>query len=240
MQKSVRLLHLLALTSYADHHPVAVVSVADVKGDSSSPKGSSTTATFNRSLLILTPHRALRFTAMTQERHEIWFTALGALADPVGDLAPLFEEPVEDAIPELAPSPRISEEAAEPPQVPRAAIHSRKRSSSGPRMVQSHDFAGYSGPPRAIMSNVELSEISDAGAFGTSRIMANGAFDAVSTVRMEAFIAGEQEARWRRTGRESGVWGKERRGKRKDMAYFGVPESAGGNFRMREDPFGAF
>ena len=35
---------------------------------------------FNRSILILTPQRALKFTAMSAERHYIWLTALSFLA----------------------------------------------------------------------------------------------------------------------------------------------------------------
>jgi hypothetical protein len=42
------------------------------------PKGA--TAVFNRSILILTPQRALKFTAITAERHYTWLTALSFLA----------------------------------------------------------------------------------------------------------------------------------------------------------------
>lgn len=50
----------------------------DVKDDNPSPKGAPTL--FNRSILILTPQRALKFTATTAERHYIWLTALSFLA----------------------------------------------------------------------------------------------------------------------------------------------------------------
>jgi len=50
----------------------------DVKDDNLAPKG--ITNIFNRSILILTPARALKFTAMTRERHYIWLTALSFLA----------------------------------------------------------------------------------------------------------------------------------------------------------------
>lgn len=63
------------------------------------PKGSVTGPHFNRSILILTPQRALKFTATTQERHYIWLTALSFLShSPISmnDLAPLPPLPPED------------------------------------------------------------------------------------------------------------------------------------------------
>jgi hypothetical protein len=57
---------------------VAIQSVLDVKDDNPAPKG--TGAVFNRSILILTPQRALKFTASSSERHYIWLTALSFLA----------------------------------------------------------------------------------------------------------------------------------------------------------------
>jgi Meiotic cell cortex C-terminal pleckstrin homology len=44
------------------------------------PKGSVVGAHFNRSILILTPERALKFTATSQDRHFIWLTALSFLS----------------------------------------------------------------------------------------------------------------------------------------------------------------
>ena len=44
------------------------------------PKGSISGPHFNRSILILTPERALKFTATSQERHFIWLTALSFLS----------------------------------------------------------------------------------------------------------------------------------------------------------------
>ncbi|KAK1255215.1 hypothetical protein MKX08_009210 [Trichoderma sp. CBMAI-0020] len=58
---------------------LAIQSVLDVKDDNPSPRG-ITTPIFNRSILILTPQRALKFTASTSERHYLWLTALSFLA----------------------------------------------------------------------------------------------------------------------------------------------------------------
>jgi len=63
------------------------------------PKGSVTGVHFNRSILILTPQRALKFTATTQERHYIWLTALSFLShSPISmkDLAPMPPMPPEE------------------------------------------------------------------------------------------------------------------------------------------------
>ncbi|KAM0333067.1 hypothetical protein ACHAQA_001725 [Verticillium albo-atrum] len=57
---------------------VTIQSVLDVKDDNPTPKGGS--SLFNRSILILTPQRALKFTAVSAERHYIWLTALSFLA----------------------------------------------------------------------------------------------------------------------------------------------------------------
>ncbi len=57
-----------------------IQSVLDVRDDTPSPKGSSPQQTFSRSILILTPQRALKFTAVSKERHYVWLTALSFLS----------------------------------------------------------------------------------------------------------------------------------------------------------------
>ncbi|KAF8862463.1 hypothetical protein BDZ45DRAFT_723288 [Acephala macrosclerotiorum] len=57
---------------------LTIQSVLDVKDDNPPPKGSA--PLFNRSILILTPARALKFTAVSAERHYVWLTALSFLA----------------------------------------------------------------------------------------------------------------------------------------------------------------
>ncbi|KAG4029581.1 hypothetical protein MFRU_015g01190 [Monilinia fructicola] len=57
---------------------LTIQSVLDVKDDNPPPKGSG--GLFNRSILILTPARALKFTAVSRERHYLWLTALSFLA----------------------------------------------------------------------------------------------------------------------------------------------------------------
>ncbi|EGD94716.1 hypothetical protein TESG_02226 [Trichophyton tonsurans CBS 112818] len=57
-----------------------IQSVLDVKDDNPLPRGASQQNSFNRSILILTPQRALKFTALTLERHYVWLTALSFLS----------------------------------------------------------------------------------------------------------------------------------------------------------------
>ncbi|KAL4980018.1 meiotic cell cortex C-terminal pleckstrin homology-domain-containing protein [Aspergillus desertorum] len=76
-----------------------IQSVLDVKDDNPLPKGFSGPVQLNRSILILTPQRALKFTATSIERHYVWLTALSFLShSAVGlqDLASLPPIPQQD------------------------------------------------------------------------------------------------------------------------------------------------
>ncbi|KAK7512891.1 meiotic cell cortex C-terminal pleckstrin homology-domain-containing protein [Phyllosticta citriasiana] len=72
---------------------LVVQSVLDVKDDGPPPKGSGSQPVFNRSILVLTPARALKFTAMSAERHYIWLTALSFLAHSSQNLPNLGQLP---------------------------------------------------------------------------------------------------------------------------------------------------
>lgn len=61
---------------------VTIKSVLDVKDSNPAPKGASTEAIFDRSIVVLTPTRALKFTATSRERHYNWLMALSFLANP--------------------------------------------------------------------------------------------------------------------------------------------------------------
>ncbi|KAJ5707234.1 hypothetical protein N7488_007035 [Penicillium malachiteum] len=79
-----------------------IQSVLDVKDDNPMPKGSGAGAQpFNRSILVLTPQRALKFTALTIERHYVWLTALSFLSHSsmgIQDLAALPPVPQEEVV----------------------------------------------------------------------------------------------------------------------------------------------
>ncbi|KKK22360.1 hypothetical protein ARAM_007691 [Aspergillus rambellii] len=84
-----------------------IQSVLDVKDDNPLPKGFGPNQ-FNRSILILTPQRALKFTAASIERHYVWLTALSFLShSAVGlqDLAALPPVPQEEYV---RPAPTAS------------------------------------------------------------------------------------------------------------------------------------
>ncbi|PVI00520.1 hypothetical protein DM02DRAFT_391653 [Periconia macrospinosa] len=74
---------------------LVVQSVLDVADNTPTPKSAGAQALFNRSILILTPARALKFTTVSRERHYMWLTALSFLAHssaPIPELAPPQEE----------------------------------------------------------------------------------------------------------------------------------------------------
>ncbi|KZM18400.1 uncharacterized protein EKO05_0000321 [Ascochyta rabiei] len=76
---------------------LTIQSVLDVADNSPAPRNETL---FNRSILILTPARALKFTTMSRERHYLWLTALSFLAHssaPMPDLGAMPQPPpVED------------------------------------------------------------------------------------------------------------------------------------------------
>lgn len=88
---------------------LTIQSVLDVKDDNPVPKGAQTI--FNRSILILTPQRALKFTAGSSERHYLWLTALSFLAHssqavPENLSAPqplVVKQPHQQQVPEFEP-----------------------------------------------------------------------------------------------------------------------------------------
>ena len=76
------------------------------------PKGALTGPSFNRSILILTPQRALKFTATSQERHYVWLTALSFLSHSPLSVNELTAVPPPPPLPEHdsvpAPAPSIA------------------------------------------------------------------------------------------------------------------------------------
>ena len=69
------------------YHAVTIQSVLDVKDDASPPKAAKGQI-FDRSILVLTPARALKFTATNRDRHYLWLTALSFLAHQSSSKAP--------------------------------------------------------------------------------------------------------------------------------------------------------
>ncbi len=69
------------------------------------PKGALNGPSFNRSILILTPQRALKFTATSQERHYVWLTALSFLSHSPISVNELTAIPPPPPLPEHDPMP---------------------------------------------------------------------------------------------------------------------------------------
>lgn len=80
-------------------HIVTIQSVLDVRDDAPMPRSNTPNVLFGRSILILTPERALKFTATTRERHYVWLTALSFLSQSstaTDDLAMLPPVPAQE------------------------------------------------------------------------------------------------------------------------------------------------
>lgn len=105
---------------------VTIQSVLDVKDDNPPPKGVQNV--FNRSILILTPQRALKFTAVNAERHYLWLTSLSFLAHSQQDV-PDIPVPAPKQVPEF-------EFATIPPPEPRTR---RPRIRDSIRLAKSHN-----------------------------------------------------------------------------------------------------
>ena len=93
-----------------------------------------------------------------------------------------------------------------------------------PPLTQERPAKSHSGPATAVPTMTRST--TEPG------VVPNGAFDAIGTVRMEAFV--EEEGRWSSESvpavdKVGGRARAESRGKRKDMAYWGV-----------DDPFRGF
>lgn len=83
-----------------DNNIVTIQSVLDVADNSPVQKNETL---FNRSILILTPARALKFTTVSRERHYLWLTALSFLAHssaPMPDLGAMPQPPPVEDLPQ--------------------------------------------------------------------------------------------------------------------------------------------
>ncbi|KAI1336739.1 hypothetical protein F5Y15DRAFT_193283 [Xylariaceae sp. FL0016] len=111
---------------------LTIQSVLDVKDDNPAPKG--TTQIFNRSILILTPQRALKFTATSAERHYLWLMALSFLAHSQQAI-PEILSPSPAAAPKVAPAPDFE---LTRPKTKRAGIRDSIRLTKGKHPMMVH------------------------------------------------------------------------------------------------------
>lgn len=73
---------------------MTIDSVMELPDNAPLPKGAQLDGAFSRSIVVTTPARTLKFTAVTHERHELWMTALAFLAQSGSLPAPLPPGPV--------------------------------------------------------------------------------------------------------------------------------------------------
>ncbi|GAB7344538.1 hypothetical protein MBLNU457_2364t1 [Dothideomycetes sp. NU457] len=85
-----------------------IKSVLDVKDNHPPPKGETSNTVFDRSIIVLTPSRALKLTAPSRESHYHWLMALSFLANPSG------MPPQVPRVPELEANTVQNEEAQQP------------------------------------------------------------------------------------------------------------------------------
>ncbi|OJJ84966.1 putative nuclear migration protein [Aspergillus glaucus CBS 516.65] len=116
-----------------------IQSVLDVKDDNPLPKGSSPASQFNRSILVLTPQRALKFTATSMERHYVWLTALSFLSHSSMDL---------DEIANLPPIPQAQANAspASTGSIRKNPIRESFKAAKFPRAYPKRPFANNNKP----------------------------------------------------------------------------------------------
>ncbi|KAH0600008.1 hypothetical protein MHUMG1_02799 [Metarhizium humberi] len=98
---------------------LTIQSVLDVKDDNPAPRVMPTV--FNRSILILTPQRALKFTASSAERHYLWLTALSFLAHS------------SQAVPEIISTPHTNTKEQQHQPLPEFEAPQPKHKRSGIR-----------------------------------------------------------------------------------------------------------
>jgi hypothetical protein len=91
--RKCKCLHQLSFQVLSNKCLVVIQSVLDVADNSPGPKNEPL---FNRSILVLTPARALKFTTTSRERHYLWLTALSFLTHstaPIPDIRAMPQPP---------------------------------------------------------------------------------------------------------------------------------------------------
>lgn len=86
-----------------------IQAVIDVKDDTPLPRKPELENAYHRSILVLTPARALKFTATTAERHRMWMNALSFLAESTQN---------QTSIPQAVAVPQAPSRAPPPPPIP--------------------------------------------------------------------------------------------------------------------------
>ncbi|KAL8710847.1 MAG: hypothetical protein Q9220_004650 [cf. Caloplaca sp. 1 TL-2023] len=113
---------------------LAIQSVLDVRDETPMPKNAGTQRTCGRSILILTPQRALKFTAPSRERHYIWLTALSFLSHSPLVLEDLAAIPPAPSAEYQLPPPQGGKGARQSPRDSISMVKSKERPGLHPRL----------------------------------------------------------------------------------------------------------
>ena len=117
-----------------DMSTVVIKSMLDVKDNNPAPKGESADSVFDRSIVVLTETRALKFTASSRERHYHWLMALSFLTNPTLG-APLVPRLPTQTKVERANIEQTSPEKRKDALIKRSANQAQDRSSYAPSML---------------------------------------------------------------------------------------------------------
>ncbi|KAL8647058.1 MAG: hypothetical protein Q9226_006593 [Calogaya cf. arnoldii] len=159
---------------------LTIQSVLDVRDDTPMPKNAGMRSAVSRSILILTPQRALKFTAPSRERHYIWLTALSFLSHSslgLEDLAAIPPLPSAEIQPPFSAgggggrrSPRDSLRIGKGKERP--ALHGRILTApvaKGGSNKQAVEGLGYDGANESKSDAAEAPQIPRVSAHGRKR-----------------------------------------------------------------------
>ncbi|KHJ34735.1 putative nuclear migration protein [Erysiphe necator] len=136
---------------------IIVQTVLDVKDENPAPKGVNL---FHRSILILSPARALKFTATTMERHFNWLMALSFLAHSQQLPQPI--SPLTNSLDSKSQSQYQLREASTGDSVPAAIEMLNFTSKSSTGHNQSSQFISEVNPRMASEANYVIEDVNSA------------------------------------------------------------------------------
>ncbi|TKA61256.1 hypothetical protein B0A55_13185 [Friedmanniomyces simplex] len=145
---------------------LTIQSVLDVQDNTALPKGAELSSAFNRSILILTPQRALKFTTISHTRHELWMNALSFLAQS-GRLPaqfPAVPTAPSRPTPPIPPQEPMSIKRQRSPSFGRATIRDSVRLAKGRRPDTQRSVTQPTGTGGELYIDGEPRDSADAGA----------------------------------------------------------------------------
>ncbi|KAK5168850.1 uncharacterized protein LTR77_006159 [Saxophila tyrrhenica] len=147
---------------------LAISSVLEVEDNTPLPKSPELRTAYDRSILILTPARALKFTAISAERHVFWMRALSFLAQPANLPSQIPPMPALPRPPQVPQDPAPTVKRHRSPSFGRATVRDSIRIAKGKRPALPHSATHpplpETGPNDAMMA-LEGSQRDDSAEF---------------------------------------------------------------------------